>query len=98
MTDQIENAIFVSSLVSHLSREGIVSVQWGGKACQLSIDEARQLGQQFIAAAEAAETDAGIYHTMVVKFRMPEDAAFAMIVALREYRDEREKKEPQVAT
>lgn len=91
------DAIFVSSIVSHRTGEGIVQIQWGGHGGQMSIDEARQMGQQFLEAAEGAETDALIlrmFQRMKSNENNPTEAMrmYGMFISqLRELRDEREK-------
>lgn len=86
-----DNKIWVSSIVSNRTKEGMVNIQWGGKAAQMSTKEARELGLHLLEAAEAAESDAGIFHVITTKVGLPEDGAFKLLIDLRAYREEKEK-------
>jgi|SRR5882724_5102844 len=88
-----DEVIWVSSIVSQRTHEGMVQVQWGGKACQLPIADARQLGMQFLEAAEAAESDAGIFHVLTAKVGAEEGIAYTVLQDIRNYRNERWKKQ-----
>ena len=83
--------IWVTSIVSSRTLEGMVNLQWDGKACQLSVQEARQLGMQLLKCAEAAEGDAGIFHILTKQAGVEEGIAYQVLQDLRKYRDAREK-------
>ena len=86
--DSPADMIMVSSIVSQATREGIVQVQWGAKACQFSVASARQLGIQLLECAEAAETDAAIFHIFTEKVKAEEHVAYGILQDIRDYREE----------
>lgn len=87
-----KDEIFVNSIVSNKTGEGFVQVMWNGKAGQLTVTEAKQLGMQFLVCAEAAESDAGVVHVLMNKIGTTFDVAMGILTHIREYREERFKK------
>jgi hypothetical protein len=88
--DADPGTIWVSSIVSHKTHEGMVQVQWEGKGGQMSPEQARQMGQQFFETAEAAESDSIVYQ-ILHGFDSPDNEIMAvnMIATMREIREKR---------
>ena len=82
--------LWVSSIVSYRTHEGMVQIQWDAKGAQVSADDARQIARQFLEAAEAAETDSNIYR-LLGGFDGAEKEIMAVnfIVAMRELREKK---------
>ena len=83
------DTIWVASLVSATTREGVVMFTWGEKRAQLSLEEARAHARRILEAAEAAETDA-----LLVEFAqstgMDERQALGMLRTFRAFRTARQ--------
>jgi hypothetical protein len=87
--------IWLSSIVSHRTRAGIVQVKWGERGGQMSVGEARQMAQQFMEAAEAAETDAFIYEILgAMESPAHEQMALGFINHMRALRERKREARP----
>jgi hypothetical protein len=51
---------------------------------------ARELGNNLLHCAEAAESDAGIVHVITQVVKAPLELAYAVLIDLRKYREEQE--------
>jgi len=82
--------IWVSSIVSHKTHEGLVQVQFGGTGGQVPPEDARQIAHQFLEAAEAAESDSIIWE-IFRGHESPQNELMAvnMIVTMRDLREKR---------
>jgi hypothetical protein len=84
--------IWVHSLVSQKTGEGVVEFTWGEKRAQLSCDEARKHAQGIFECAEAAETDAFLVE-FLQKIGTERDSALKILVEFRSFREERANKQ-----
>jgi hypothetical protein len=84
-----DDMIWVTSLVSSTTREGVVELTWGDKRAQLSVREAREHSLAVLEIAEAAETDAFIAEFLEKEVGMDLQRSVGMMQAFRTYREKR---------
>src|SRR5687768_17608912 len=91
ITDQekSDGMIWVKSLVSHRTGEGVVEFTWGEKRAQLTCEEARRHALGVLECAEAAETDAFIVEFFHQELGMERDKAIQILGSFRSYREKR---------
>lgn len=85
--EQFDNEIWVGSIVSHRTQEGIVQLTWGDKVAQLSVADARKIAFDILECAESAQTD-----EIIIGFgkEMNDlEAGVALMQFFRHARDER---------
>ena len=83
----VDNEIWVGSIVSHRTQEGLVQLTWGSKVAQLPIADARKIAFDILEAAESAHTD-----EIIIGFgkQMNDlEAGVALMQFFRHARDER---------
>jgi hypothetical protein len=92
-----EGMLFVTSIVSGRTFEPLVQIQWGDKSCQMGLNEAREHALGILEAAEAAESDAFVFHWLmrdIVGTEQDEQENFQRVIAeFKAFREERAKKE-----
>lgn len=84
-----EETIWITSLVSSRTKEGVVELNWGDKKAQLSPEEARKHALKILECADAAETDAFIVEFFVKRLGQEFDKALMILQDFRSFRDER---------
>jgi hypothetical protein len=89
--DPEKNTIWVTSLVSAKTGEGIVDFRWGETHAQLTVAEARNHAAGVYEVAEAAETDAFIVEFFEKELNCDRDKAIGILRAFRGYREKRRK-------
>ena len=55
------STIWVESIISNQTKEGLVNIRWGNLSAQLSVKEAHDHAYGILQAAEAAQTDAVLF-------------------------------------
>ena len=81
--------INITSLVSLLTEEGVVELQWGDEKGQLSLEEARAHGLKILEVAEAAETDAFLVEFFRKRLNVPLEQAVVILQDFRAFRSSR---------
>ncbi len=72
----------------NLQKEPFVQLLRGDKLiCQMTPEQARDHAQAMIQAAEAAETDAFLFHWMTKVLEMPAQAGAKLLAEFRKYRE-----------
>jgi hypothetical protein len=84
-----DETIWVTTLVSSRTREGVVEFTWGEKRAQLSVQEARDHALVVLECAEAAETDAFLVHFLENELKMDFDRAVGIMRSFRSFREQR---------
>jgi hypothetical protein len=81
--------LLLNAIVSGRNKEPYVQIMLGGKAAQLTPDEARSFALQLMVCAEAATSDAFLVHFMGGLGEGPDhDAMMGQLLAsFRDYRD-----------
>jgi len=80
-------SIDVSSLLSDRTKQGLVCLETDKRRIVLPPDDARQLGQQLIQAADAATSDEFIFHFAKDYVKCDESGALKLIREFRRYRE-----------
>ena len=82
--------IIVQSMVSHRTREPLVSIYWpkDKEAAQMEPDAARQFALNILQCAEAAEQDAFMMNFGTKHVGLPDDKAAMLINELRKFREQ----------
>lgn len=75
-----------ASGISSRTGEPFVHIQWGDRAATVPPFVARQLGAQAFDVANAAETDASVFHMVTTEMGLDEQHAAAFVSQLREHR------------
>lgn len=83
-----EQRVQIDTLLSHRTKEGMVQIIWGREKSQLDPATARQLGMQLIEAAEAAETDEGMWRFAKDHLELGDTGAAQLIGSFRAFRQE----------
>lgn len=97
MPDSEDTSIWVETLVSQRTGEGLVQIAWYDHSAQMTPAEARGLAQQLQEAAAVTETDAFLVHFAETKVGMPKEEACMILNEFRKYRAEQEEKDDRTA-
>ncbi|HSZ58640.1 MAG TPA: hypothetical protein VK797_23430 [Tepidisphaeraceae bacterium] len=93
MSEQSEQpdseTLYVGSLVSSRSGEGVVQFQWGEKTCQLDPETARQVAFQILEAAEASDSDEFVVWLLREKVGLSMEQCWPILIDFREHRNRR---------
>ncbi len=92
-----EQRVQIETLLSHRTKGGMVQVIWGREKSQLDPATARQLGTQLLGAAEAAETDEGMWRFAKNHLELEDQEAAQLISSFRAFRQEVMEKNIQAA-
>jgi hypothetical protein len=84
----LEKVITCESLLSARTGEPLVNLFLGNEQAQMTVEQARELAMNILAAAEGAETDAMLLH--LAKSLGDVEVGVSMIRAMREFRAERQ--------
>lgn len=80
--------ISMESIVSAFTGEPFVQLHWGELHAQMTPDEARQHAFAILECAEAADSDAFLFHFARKRVGMDEERAAKLIFSFREFRGE----------
>ncbi len=83
-----EQHVQIDTLLSHRTQQGMVQVIWGREKSQLDPATARQLGAQLLEAAEAAETDEGMWRFGKEHLEFDDAGAAQLMSAFRHFRQQ----------
>ena len=83
-----DDAIWVSSTVSHRDLRPVVDVRVGSFSFQISPDEARKIGRDFYEVAGGAEMDAICYQYFTGQVGLDQNVVAGFLADLRKWRDE----------
>ena len=81
--------IFVKSLESSTTHEGVIEFTWGDKRAQLTCQEARDHALGVLECAEAAETDSYMVHFLIDELDMNVEKAVGSSVHFGAFREQR---------
>lgn len=81
------STIWMEAIISGRTKEGLVNLRWGNMTAQLSIEAARQHAFDVLNTAEAAQSDAFLYHLFVEKLHANEAGFYSIIQDFRAYRE-----------
>jgi hypothetical protein len=84
----------VESMVSNKDGRPLVVFTWGEKRGELTTIQARGICLQMLEAAEAGTQDAALYQAILAN-EGTEDQAFAMIGAVRHFREQFDEESPE---
>lgn len=87
------NILHTSSIVSSTDFTPQVQFEWNEMKFQLTPNEARDLAIRVFEAADAAESDAFVASYLKEKLKVGPQAMMAILIAFREYREERKRKD-----
>jgi hypothetical protein len=90
-----DGMIWVSSLVSRTTREGVLEFTWGENRAQLSCQEAREHALGILECAEAAESDSFLVHFLMQELGLEFEKAVQIMASFRTYREQRLKEKRQ---
>lgn len=88
--------ILVTSLLSHRTRQGIVSLKVGEREAQITPDKARQVARFLFECAEAADSDA-LFWAWFGGMGFEEEVGIGALRQFRALRDAKRKKEEEDA-
>lgn len=87
--DRIADAhtIWVESIISHRTKEGLVNIRWGNMSAQFSVKESRRHAINILEAADAAMSDSCLARYFGEKMDFPPEKLGIIIADIRHYRD-----------
>jgi len=85
--------IDIASIVSARDNSPVIQMSWGDQQGQLSPGEARDHAERLRRAADAAESDAFLFHFLTTETGLDPDKASWMLHSFREFREERARKD-----
>lgn len=83
------STIWVESIISNRTKEGLVNIRWGNMSAQLSVKEARDHAIGILEAAEAATTDALLYDYFLNKLHSSPEMFAGFLADFRAAREAR---------